>query len=111
MVEPDKFLGIASASTRCQWTPTNGSTSRWTAASCCTGTRQRHWRAFAFTDDYAASLSDDPVEGDVLFEETIELSRRVQALKLWLSLTLPRSMRRSGPPSGRTCNRRGYSPT
>ena len=43
-------------------------------------------QAFAFTDDYAASLSDDPVEGDVLFEETIELSRRIRALKLWLSL-------------------------
>jgi aromatic-L-amino-acid/L-tryptophan decarboxylase len=41
MVEPDKFLGLL-ASTRYQWTPTNGSTSRWTAASCCTGTRQRH---------------------------------------------------------------------
>jgi aromatic-L-amino-acid decarboxylase len=43
-------------------------------------------RAFALTDDYAASLSDDPIEGDVFFEETIELSRRVRALKLWLSL-------------------------
>ena len=43
-------------------------------------------RAFSLTDDYAASLSDEPVEGDVFFEETIELSRRVRALKLWLSL-------------------------
>ncbi|NUS52359.1 MAG: pyridoxal-dependent decarboxylase [Nocardioidaceae bacterium] len=43
-------------------------------------------RAFAFTDDYAASSSTDPVEGDVFFEETIELSRRSRALKLWLSL-------------------------
>jgi aromatic-L-amino-acid decarboxylase len=43
-------------------------------------------RAFALTDDYAASLSDDPIEGDVFFEETIELSRRIRALKLWLSL-------------------------
>jgi hypothetical protein len=38
-------------------------------------------RTFALTDDYAASLSDDPVEGDVFFEETIELSRRIRALK------------------------------
>ena len=38
------------------------------------------------TDDYAASLTSDPIEGDVFFEETIELSRRIRALKLWLSL-------------------------
>jgi glutamate/tyrosine decarboxylase-like PLP-dependent enzyme len=43
-------------------------------------------RTFSLTDDYAASLSDDPVEGQVFFEETVELSRRVRALKLWLSL-------------------------
>jgi glutamate/tyrosine decarboxylase-like PLP-dependent enzyme len=43
-------------------------------------------RTFSFTDDYAASLSSDPIEGDVFFEETIELSRRTRALKLWLSL-------------------------
>ena len=43
-------------------------------------------RTFSLTDDYAASLSQDPVEGQVFFEETVELSRRVRALKLWLSL-------------------------
>jgi glutamate/tyrosine decarboxylase-like PLP-dependent enzyme len=43
-------------------------------------------RTFAMTDDYAASLTNDPIEGDVFFEETIELSRRIRALKLWLSL-------------------------
>lgn len=43
-------------------------------------------RTFSFTDDYAASLTTDPIEGEVFFEETIELSRRVRALKLWLSL-------------------------
>ena len=43
-------------------------------------------RAFSLTDDYAASLSEDPIEGQVFFEETVELSRRVRALKLWLSL-------------------------
>lgn len=43
-------------------------------------------RTFSFTDDYAASLTTDPIEGDVFFEETIELSRRIRALKLWLSL-------------------------
>lgn len=43
-------------------------------------------RAFSLTDDYAAALSEDPVEGQVFFEETVELSRRARALKLWLSL-------------------------
>ena len=43
-------------------------------------------RTFSMTDDYAASLTTDPIEGDVFFEETIELSRRIRALKLWLSL-------------------------
>ena len=43
-------------------------------------------RTFSLTDDYAASLSADPVEGQVFFEETVELSRRARALKLWLSL-------------------------
>jgi glutamate/tyrosine decarboxylase-like PLP-dependent enzyme len=43
-------------------------------------------RAFAYTGDYARSLSDDPVEGFAFFEESLELSRRFRALKLWLSL-------------------------
>ena len=43
-------------------------------------------RAFSHTGDYAKSLVDDPVEGFVFFEETIELSRRFRALKIWLSL-------------------------
>ncbi|MGB8768617.1 MAG: pyridoxal-dependent decarboxylase [Candidatus Korobacteraceae bacterium] len=43
-------------------------------------------RAFSHTGDYAKSLLDDPVEGFVFFEETIELSRRFRALKIWLSL-------------------------
>ena len=43
-------------------------------------------RAFAYTGEYAASVSDDPVEGFAFFEESLELSRRFRALKLWLSL-------------------------
>jgi aromatic-L-amino-acid decarboxylase len=43
-------------------------------------------RAFSHTGDYAKSLVDDPVEGFAFFEETIELSRRFRALKVWLSL-------------------------
>jgi glutamate/tyrosine decarboxylase-like PLP-dependent enzyme len=43
-------------------------------------------RAFSYTGDYAKSLSGDPVEGFAFFEESLELSRRFRALKLWLSL-------------------------
>ncbi|HLV93700.1 MAG TPA: pyridoxal-dependent decarboxylase [Candidatus Acidoferrales bacterium] len=43
-------------------------------------------RAFSRTGDYARALSTDPVEGLALFEESIELSRRFRALKLWFSL-------------------------
>src|ERR1039457_4362651 len=41
---------------------------------------------FAYTGDYAKQLSNDPVEGFAFFEESMELSRRCRALKLWLSL-------------------------
>ena len=43
-------------------------------------------RAFSHSGDYARALSDDPVEGFAVFEESMELSRPVRALKLWLSL-------------------------
>jgi aromatic-L-amino-acid decarboxylase len=42
--------------------------------------------AFSYTGNYAKQLSTDPVEGFAFFEESIELSRRFRALKLWLSL-------------------------
>lgn len=41
---------------------------------------------FAHTGEYARSLSQDQVEGFCFFEESIELSRRFRALKLWLSV-------------------------
>lgn len=43
-------------------------------------------RTFKYTGDYAKQLSSDPIEGFAFFEESIELSRRFRALKLWLSL-------------------------
>jgi len=42
--------------------------------------------AFSNTGEYARVLSDDPIEGFSFFEESIELSRRFRALKLWLSM-------------------------
>ena len=43
-------------------------------------------RAFSHSGDYARALSDDPIEGFAVFEESMELSRPVRALKIWLSL-------------------------
>jgi glutamate/tyrosine decarboxylase-like PLP-dependent enzyme len=43
-------------------------------------------KAFANSGDYARALSTDPIEGFAFFEESLELSRRFRALKLWLSL-------------------------
>lgn len=43
-------------------------------------------KALAYSGDYTRVLSEDPVEGFAFFEESIELSRRFRALKLWLSL-------------------------
>jgi aromatic-L-amino-acid/L-tryptophan decarboxylase len=43
-------------------------------------------RAFSHTGDYARSLTDDPVEGFAFFEESLELSRRFRALRLWTSI-------------------------
>ncbi|MFB3812691.1 MAG: aspartate aminotransferase family protein [Terriglobales bacterium] len=42
--------------------------------------------AFSHTGEYTRPLSDDPIEGFAFFEESLELSRRFRALKLWLSL-------------------------
>ena len=42
--------------------------------------------AFSHTGDYARVLNADPVEGFAFFDESLELSRRFRALKIWLSL-------------------------
>ena len=41
---------------------------------------------FSHSDDYVRILSEDPLEAFAFFEESIELSRRFRALKLWISL-------------------------
>ncbi len=43
-------------------------------------------KTFMYTGSYAKQLSSDPIEGFAFFEESMELSRRCRALKLWLSL-------------------------
>lgn len=41
---------------------------------------------FSNSGDYVRILNEDPTEGFAFFEESMELSRRFRALKLWLSL-------------------------
>ena len=43
-------------------------------------------RTFSYSAEYVKTLSDDPVEGFAFFDQTLELSRRFRALKVWLSL-------------------------
>ena len=43
-------------------------------------------RAFAFTGDYTRSFATEPAEAFAFFEESLELSRRFRALRLWTSL-------------------------
>lgn len=43
-------------------------------------------KTFAHSGEYARSLTNDPVEGFAFFEESLELSRRFRALKLWVSI-------------------------
>ncbi len=43
-------------------------------------------RAFSNSGEYVRTHTDDPIEGYAVFEESIELSRRFRALKLWFSL-------------------------
>ncbi|MGE5114458.1 MAG: pyridoxal phosphate-dependent decarboxylase family protein [Acidobacteriaceae bacterium] len=43
-------------------------------------------KAFSHSGEYTKVLSSDPIEGFAFFEESMELSRRFRALKIWLSL-------------------------
>ena len=43
-------------------------------------------KTFTYTGSYAKQLSSDLIERFAFFEESMELSRRFRALKLWLSL-------------------------
>jgi glutamate/tyrosine decarboxylase-like PLP-dependent enzyme len=43
-------------------------------------------RAFSDAGEYVKPLSDDAVEGFAFFDESMELSRRLRALRLWTSI-------------------------
>ena len=48
--------------------------------------RQIARQTFSHSGDYIRIFNKDPTEGFAFFEESMELSRRFRALKLWLSL-------------------------
>jgi aromatic-L-amino-acid decarboxylase len=85
MVEPARFQGLADADSvsldahKWLYQPLDCSLLLYRDAAVAR-------RTFSYTGDYAKTLSDDPVEGFAFFEESVELSRRFRALKLWLSL-------------------------
>ncbi len=43
-------------------------------------------KAFSFSGDYVRTMTADSVEGFAFFDESMELSRRARALKVWLSV-------------------------
>lgn len=85
MARPDLFEGLSSADS------ISLDAHKWLYQSMECGCllyadRTRAHAAFSYADSYVATFSQDPVEGFAYFEESIELSRRFRALKLWLSL-------------------------
>ena len=66
-------------------------------------------KTFSYTGSYAKQLSSDPIEGFAFFEESMELSRRFRALKLWLSLRYHglRVFPRRNPTGSRPCTTPG----
>jgi aromatic-L-amino-acid/L-tryptophan decarboxylase len=85
IAEPEKFRGISQADSlsldphKWLYQPLD--------CGCLLFRAPRHAQAaFAHSGDYARALSHDPIEGFAFFEESLELSRRFRALKIWLSL-------------------------
>ena len=85
MVVPERFEGLARADS------ISLDAHKWLyqAVDCgCLLFRDRTAarRAFSHTGDYTRSFTDDPLEGFAFFEESMELSRRFRALRLWTSI-------------------------
>jgi glutamate/tyrosine decarboxylase-like PLP-dependent enzyme len=85
LAEPEKFVGMSSADSisldahKWLYQPLDCSVLIYRDADIAR-------RTFAYSAEYVKTATDDPVEGFAFFEQTIELSRRFRALKLWLSL-------------------------
>jgi glutamate/tyrosine decarboxylase-like PLP-dependent enzyme len=85
MVAPERFAGLARADS------VSLDPHKWLyqAVDCgCVlwADRAAARRAFTHTGDYTRSFTSDPVEGFAFFEESLELSRRFRALRLWTSI-------------------------
>jgi glutamate/tyrosine decarboxylase-like PLP-dependent enzyme len=85
MVAPERFEGLARADS------ISLDAHKWLyqAVDCgCLLFRDRAAarRAFSHTGDYTRSFTDDALEGFAFFDESLELSRRFRALRLWTSL-------------------------
>jgi aromatic-L-amino-acid decarboxylase len=85
MIAPERFEGLARADSLSldahKW--------MYQAVDCgCLLFRDRGAarRTFSHTGDYTRSFTDDPLEGFAFFEESMELSRRFRALRLWTSI-------------------------
>ena len=85
LAEPERFVGMSQADSICldahKWLyqPLDCSVLLYRDEDAA-----RH--AFAYSAEYVKTASDDPIAGFAFFDQTIELSRRFRALKLWLSL-------------------------
>ena len=85
LAEPDRFAGLARADSisldahKWLYQPVDCSVLLYRDPAAAR-------RAFSYSAEYVRTASADPVEGFAFFDETIELSRRFRALKLWLSL-------------------------
>jgi len=85
LAEPSKFLGLAGVDSL------SLDAHKWLYQPLdCGCLLHRHpdiaRKTFSHTDDYVRATSEDPVEAFAFFEESMELSRRFRALKLWMSL-------------------------
>jgi aromatic-L-amino-acid decarboxylase len=85
LASPEKFVGMSRADSisldahKWLYQPLDCSVLLYRDASIARQT-------FAYSAEYVKTATDDPVEGFAFFDQTIELSRRFRALKLWLSL-------------------------
>jgi glutamate/tyrosine decarboxylase-like PLP-dependent enzyme len=85
LVQPQKFVGISHADSisldahKWLYQPLDCSVLFYRDADLAR-------RTFSYSADYVKVSSEDPVEGFAFFDQSIELTRRFRALKLWLSL-------------------------
>jgi aromatic-L-amino-acid/L-tryptophan decarboxylase len=85
MVSPEAFQGLARADS------ISLDAHKWMYQAVDCGCllfkdREAARRTFSHTGDYTRSFTDNSIEGFAFFEESMELSRRFRALRLWTSI-------------------------